>query len=251
MRSMFFKLLAVVLVAVAALLSESQAAFIVPDSATAPFGDWTRGVTTNSVYAGFDFFTQAYLSTNSPDVGSWPVSPDPTPLGSDVTVTQNMAGAFLTGGGNIYSFSVATDFTVDIPGHSYGSGWNTRVVAQVRTLGTEIAPGSIGLIYNDGVDDVEIGSTYTAELERISLGGFGGTQVDTMYVFDIPGFNAESFSFGFTASGSSLSLDRLAVDTFTTQSALSPVPEPSTMALLAIGLSGVACRWWKRRNRVA
>ncbi|MDZ4817573.1 MAG: PEP-CTERM sorting domain-containing protein [Planctomycetota bacterium] len=211
-------------IVLAGVTSIASADFLVPNSSTAPFQSWTRGVTTNSLYAGFDVFTGAYALPNSPDNGSWPVSPAPAPLGSGVTVTQNVDGAFITTGGNIYSLGATSAFTVEIPGHDYGAGWNTRVVAQIRSLGTMIDLNSFDLAYFDGATTQTIGNVYYEERARVELGGMGGDLVDHFVVFDIAGFNAGSFLFDFKAIETSFSLDQLAIDTFTTQSALSPLP---------------------------
>jgi hypothetical protein len=52
----------------------------------------------------------------------------------------------------------------------------------------------------------------------------------------------------FAAESSSMSLDRVAIDTFTTQSPLSLIPEPGTSTLLLIGAAGLGLVHWRRRR---
>lgn len=113
--------------------------------------------------------------------------------------------SFLTSGGNIYSPTGLVQPQVDIPSFGLGAGYSTTILVQVRTLGTEADSASVNL--NGTLP------SSTTELLRESLGGFGGFRIDTLYRFDVVG-NAVSYDFNFSSQGTSMSLDRVAVDAF-------------------------------------
>jgi hypothetical protein len=229
-----------------------QAAFIVPNSTAAPFEDWSRN-DASSLYAEWDTFTTP-SGPNTPDVGSFPgAAPDAAT--STVQEVDNGAldvGAFLTSG-NIYSPGNEEDdpeswgsFEVLFPNYGNGSGWNTRVGVQVRTNGTEPDLDSFVLTYENG-GTVSVPLLAHKELSRVALGGFGGFSVDNLFVFDAD-FNPSQFKLTFVALGAHMSVDSILVDTFTTQSELTPVPEPTTGLLLAIGMSVLGVRYARSRR---
>lgn len=197
--------------------------FIVPSSANPVFG-WNRG-DANSFFYGWNNF-QSY-PTDTPDVSG---SSGP----GTASLTETTGQGFLTGGGNIYSFSAPTAFVVTLPTYNLGNGFETKVVAQFRTLGTELQYSNILL---DGQ-----APTFTQELARTALGGFGGDQVDYLASWTLPS-NTNSLNFTFNASGSSMSLDIVHVDGFASAVA---VPEPSSMAIIGIGLASAT--YWRRRK---
>jgi hypothetical protein len=84
----------------------------------------------------------------------------------------------------------------------------------------------VQLTYNDGSGDIPLTAQQYTELSRVPLGGFGGDLVDHMFVFDVDGYNPGSVQFDFTAESSSMSLDRLTVDTYTFAAA---VDDPATI----------------------
>jgi hypothetical protein len=137
---------------------------------------------------------------------------------------------------------------LDVPGYGNGSTWNTRVVLQFRTRGTGIDFDGLELRYDNGGTQTLLWSdrTYDEQLSATPLGGFGGTEIDSLVVFDILGFNPAEFTLAFAADGSSMSLANVAVDVFTTQASLAPVPEPSSFALVTIGLLGLSA--FRRRR---
>jgi len=234
---------AVVTSALLLVTSDSRAEFLVPDSSTLPFQDWTRA-TPNSVYAQWEQFTVPFGGAgNAPDVGSYPTSGSPS--GSAALIYGNESSAFLTGGGNIYSFAAATDFTAIVPSYGNGAGWNTRFVAQLRTLGNLLDLDSVQLTYSDGTDNHTVAPIYYDELYTEAQGGFGGALVDHLFVFDINGYDPSSAFLDFNATSSSMSLDRVAIDTFTSTSALTPVPEPAAAVLLALGLGAFGLWRWR------
>lgn len=215
---------AVSLVARALIVSpvQTQAAFVVPDSATSTFEDWTRG-DANSMYAEWNTFTSASGGTNAPDVGQF---------GPSVANLVNTAPGLITGTGNIYSPFGATDFDVTVPNYGYGAEMSTRVVAQLLTLtgSTPLAGNTMRLTYDNGSGD------QTVYPDQIVV---PGTRPEWMFVWDIP-HNPASMKLDFAASGAHMSLDRFVVDTFA-------IPEPGTIALAGICAGLVALR---RRRRL-
>lgn len=204
--------------------------FVVPDGSSSPFEDWTLG-DTNSVHAQWEVFTDAYSTPgNLPDVaGSFPASG--TPSGAAAVVIGNESSAFLTGGGNIYSFAAPTSFTVTVPNYGLGAGWNSRFVVQIQNQGNPLDFSSVRLSYDGG--NQLLPYDFTDEL-------IGNPAPENLFAWDLAGFNPSSFTLTFNASASSMSLDALAVDAFTQTSAFAPlgVPEPATGALAVLGLLG-------------
>ncbi len=184
------------IVAAASLASVARADFVTPDT----YG-WTRG-SANSTYGQWDHFTAA-AGPNTPDVGVF------NPTGNPLNVFDSSGGSVITASGNIYSFTLPMNLHVIAPSYGLRSGYQTTVILQVRTLGTEILPGS-----------VKIGGatpTLTTELYRFDMGaggpGGGGFIVDTLYEWVLPG-NAASYEIRFDSTDNFLSLDRVSVDTF-------------------------------------
>jgi hypothetical protein len=206
------------------------ASFVAPDGTTSPFENWTLG-DANSVHAQWEVFTDAYSTPgNLPDVaGSFPASGSPS--GAAAVLIGNTSSAFLTGGGNIYSFAAPTSFTVTVPNYGLGAGWNSRFVAQIQNQGSLLDFSSVRLSYDGG--NQLLPYDYADEL-------VGAPAPENLFAWDLAGFNPSSFTLTFNASASSMSLDALAVDTFTQQGAFAPmgVPEPATGALAALGLLG-------------
>lgn len=209
--------------------SPGRAAFVTPTS-------WARGGdgTTHQEWDVFDSFTNA-----APDVA------DNNANGS-ASLTENTGGGFITGGGNIYAPMVATDFTVTVPEADVPTpAHNVTAVVQVRTLGSEMDYGSIRL---NGLAPID-----TAELDRQALGGFGGSLVDAWLLFAVPYADfgdgvagVEDLTLTFNASASSMSLDRLSIDTavrpFGFYNEPNPVPEPASLVLLTLGGGAVMAR---------
>jgi len=191
---------------VAALSSPSLADFIVPDGTTLP---WVRGETPNSLYAQWEVFSSP-SGPNAPDVGVF-VGGDlpPAAPGFDAyDAAWETSGSFITSGGNIYSFSAPIEPRVELPGFGLGGGFNTTVVLQVRTLGSE--PDLDSFLLNGSIEPVEV-----TELFRDDLGGgpFGGTLLDTLVRFEVQG-DLSAYDIDFVAAASSMSLDRVAIDAY-------------------------------------
>lgn len=221
---------------VAAVLLTASAAhavptsFVAPNGSTSPFQDWSVGAA-NSVHAQWEVFTDAVGTPgNLPDIaGSFPAAG--TPSGTAAVVIGNTPSAFLTGGGNIYSFAAPTSFTVTVPNYGYGAGWNTRFVAQIQNQGSLLDFASVRLSYDGGSQSLPY--DYTDEL-------IGTPAPENLFAWDLAGFNPSTFTLTFNASASSMSLDALAVDTFTQTGAFAPmgVPEPAAGTLAALGAIG-------------
>jgi hypothetical protein len=177
----------------------------------------------NTTYQEWNTFTTA-LGLNEPDVAVSNPNGDPTLQNLETT-------AFLTGGGNLYSFAAPLDLEVTIPTENLGADWTTTIFLQIRSLGTEVDPASVILISSDGTSSAFGTST---ELSRTALGGFGGDQVETLYSWEVSG-NASSYILSFAGLSSSLSLDAVSVDTRAFLSTAS-VPEPTTLVSVGLGL---------------
>lgn len=204
----------------------ASAAFVTPTDWTRPSND-AAAASARTTYQEWNVFTSPG-GPNDPDVAEINPNVGAGPNPSKANVYDTSGGSFVTGGGNIYSFSVATLNDADVPSYGLGATGTTDVLFQVRTLGTELDYANVRLVYNDGTTNQTVAFTERQELERVSLGGFGGTQVDTLFRFDIP-YSPSTFKIEFDASGSSMSTDRVSADTLTS------VPEPASFAMLAAG----------------
>ncbi len=176
--------------------------FVVPSSADE---GWDRGVTPGSLWAEWDSFETPF-SPNRPDVGSFVGGV----LAADAVafdVFDRGSSSFITSGGNIYSFSDLVLPQIDFGGFGLGIGQRTTILVQVRTQGNELDPATVLL-------DGAIAPAEIVELDRRTLGGFGGVLVDTLIRFEV-GASAAGHAVTFDASASSMSLDRVAVDAFT------------------------------------
>ena len=184
------------IVVVVLLAGVARADFVTPDA----YG-WTRG-STNSTYGQYDRFTAA-AGPNTPDVGQF------NPTAGAFNVFDSSGGSIITTSGNIYSFTLPMHLHVIAPSYALAGATQTRVILQVRTLGTEIAPSSVNI---GGV-----APTTATELYRFDMGaggpGGGGYLVDTLYEWVLSG-NAASYEIRFDSADEFLSLDRVCVDTF-------------------------------------
>lgn len=178
--------------------------------------------TPDSESALWTTFTSAYAGANAPNS----VAPGGGVL-ANATITQTVPGiAFVTGGGNLYSFAGAMAFTLNYTaGHPADIG---LVMFQTETLGTELDYANVRLNYDLATGPVSLAAVRD-ELFRTPLGGFGGNAVGSKWEWDLTGLGIHDFSITFNALSSSLSLDAVALDTVA-------VPEPAHAGLLAAGL---------------
>jgi len=204
------------------------AALVVSLSANSVFGAFItptfRG-DANTTYQEWNIFSSA-TGANAPDVAS-------SNLNGTASATETTGTAFVTSGGNIYSFAAATAFNVVIPDFDLGSGYITNAVVQIRTQGTELDTASI--LFN-GVAASSATLLYTE-----ALGGFGGALEDWEFVFTNVAGNIASDLITFQASGSSMSLDKISVDTQAVA-----VPEAGTLLLSGMSVLGI---WFYVRRR--
>jgi hypothetical protein len=98
------------------------------------------------------------------------------------------------------------------------------------------------LSYEGEAGRVDLPPMFRLELDR---GTILGASVSSLYQWDLTGLGVADYAISFKADGSSLSFDALTLDTW---SQMAVVPEPSTMALAALGVAllGAVSR---RRNR--
>jgi len=206
----------------------AQATFVEPQS-------WDRNDPNfDFTYQHWDVFDDTVDQT--PDVA------DQNVHGSASLSEDGGNGAFVTGGGNIYSFSAPTAFTVTVPeGDVPGPPHDVTAIVQIRTLGNELDYGSVKM---NGLSPVD-----TAELFRDQFdSGFGtSSTVESWFLFNVPyadftdgsGDSVSDLELTFNAAGSSMSLDQLAIDTaikpFGFFAEPNPIPEPASLALLAAG----------------
>jgi hypothetical protein len=203
-------------IALAVTNSPTSAEFVVPDGSNFA---WTRGVTQLSLYTEWNVFTST-AGPNSPDVGSYIGGslPPRAPAFNAFDADWASSGSFITGGGNIYSIAGIISPHIEFGGFDLGSAYNTTVLMQLRTQGTEFNPATVSL--NGAIAPIE-----TTELYREPLGGFGGFIVDTLFRFEVTG-NLDSYVITFDATEGSMSLDRIAIDTFTS---IASAPCPADM----------------------
>ncbi|HSH72747.1 MAG TPA: PEP-CTERM sorting domain-containing protein [Methylophilaceae bacterium] len=180
------------------------------------------GTSTLSEFAAWNVF--GGTTDNSPEVAG-------SGTGS---VKENTGQAFLTGGGNIYSFSAATNFTATLAGSTSGL---FDVYLRIGTLGT--APVPTALL--NGV------SATKTSVVVATLGGFGGSEIETFWKWsNVTGSSLYTFRFG--SLESSMSLDQLALATVAIPTIptgpVAAVPEPETYAMMlsGLGLMGFVAR---------
>lgn len=145
------------------------------------------------------------------------------------------ANSFLTSGGNIYSPSAIVSPRITIPNNIDGIAGSqlngvTSIVLQIRTLGL---PDLSSFRLTDPVGGTLLSPTSAiVELGTLNFNnGFGtSTYYDHLVRFQATG-NADLYQIDFRSVDTSLSLDRIAVDTFFSPIA---IPEPSSFALMGI-----------------
>lgn len=170
----------------------------------------------NSTYQEWNTFTSALGGINVPDVAS----SNPNGLAS---LVQSIPGAFVTSGGNVYSPGSQVSFNIEVPDYGLGASFLTTAILQIRTQGT--LPNVSGAMFNGLLPDS------TEMLSETPLGGFGGFLRDWRIQWNGVSGNAGLNSIVFSSVETSMSLDRIAVDTIT-----SPVPEPTSLSLVLLSI---------------
>jgi len=157
-----------------------------------------------SEHAQWDSFTKAKFEPNAPDI-----------VTDDATITCTTSSAFLTSSGNIYSFQAPTFFqlddTTEFP--------IKNLFLQISALGSGIDLSRARAIFEDpGGNTISLNLTRHFILSEEELGGERGG-IGTTYALQwdlsetpISG----SYSILFNATESSLSLDKVSLDTVAT-----------------------------------
>jgi hypothetical protein len=221
--------------ALAITCSPLSAAIIVPSPSQPDFG-WTRG-DSNTSYSGWNIFTDddnnsmnGFQQDSSPEFSAGTFGP--------ASIAETLGNSVISSTNNLYALTGPVSFLVTVPSVGVGGGF-TRLVAQFRTLGTEIEYNNIRL---DGV-----APTAQRELERTIINIPGGapgqpttiTRVDYLASWNINSLAAQHvLTFG--AAASNHSLDQLHID-------LVAVPEPATLSTLAV--AGCLATWHQVRRR--
>lgn len=170
-----------------------------------PPAGWTRG-SELTTYQQWDVFTSVAGSpANLPDVGLF--NPN-APSGAGLNAYDSSGAGLITSDGNIYSFSAPTDIHATIPSYSLGAAYTTVVLAQTRSIGSEIAYAQVNI---GGTAPVASNELFRA----VFAGPFGDTvTVDHAFTWVLSG-SAASYTLELPGSAASMSFDRLAVDTLT------------------------------------
>lgn len=151
-------------------------------------------------------------------------------------LTQLTSGALITGTGNIYNMAETSAFTI---GYASTSNPLGLVVLQTRTFGTELDYNSVRLTYDGGSL-----TAVRTETDRVQVGQPGtpgsGVYVSSAWQWDLSGRNVSQYTISFNAVEHSLSFDSALLD-------VQVVPEPGTLALLAIGAGFVVTGLRRRR----
>lgn len=180
-----------------------------------------------STYQEWDAFSVLPDQDNPSAVGAHPPDVGVNTVEGGQPTLQELSGvSFITSSHNIYSFSDPLSIQIDLPNFGFGNGYFTTVVLQTKTLGTAVDPATV--LLGDVAPDA---STVLAEADIGSPGG-STKQIETWFRWQLPDDpgNAASYALTFKALGSSMSLDRVAVDTWTGQAPkLEPVPGLATL----------------------
>lgn len=222
------------------LVGQAQAApTAFQDPATASWGGWIRG-STGSLFTGWDVFNSAIVDT-TPDLGSFNTS--------TALLTENSGGAFVTGGGNIYSFSSIVDIDVVLLPTSLAAGRYT-VALQLSVLGGDVSDSSIllgGLAYTRKT----VLATGSSSAPPVG-GSSTGIDNEYLYIWEDVDFPIANFpvTLEFNALGTSMSLDAVMVDVGPAPAIIDPEPEPEPTpvpipgagVLLSFGLAGLGAR---------
>lgn len=177
--------------------------------------DWRSSE--GSTHAEWDVFTEPKFVANSPDVVS-----------DDATILCTTGSAFLTGGGNIYSFQAPTAFQLD----DSVEGPVSNIFLQVQTLGSRMDLESARIIYKPDPEGAAV--TIWPRLSVVACaepltGEFGGVGVIYNIQWDLrPAPITGSYSILFNAASSSMSLDKVSLDT---SAEYTEIPEPKPLSV--------------------
>ena len=169
-----------------------------------------------STHAEWDVFTEPKFEPNSPDIST-----------DDATIVCTTGSAFLTGTGNIYSFQAPTFFQLDdLVDESV-----TNVYLQIQSLGSSLEVDTVRLIYTPAEGETvsvapRLAAVACAEPLR---GEFGGVGVIYNIQWDLRSAPITgSYSILFNAASSSMSLDKVSLDT---SAEYTEIPEPKPLSV--------------------
>ena len=192
------------------------------------------------------YTTAALNGTNRPVSttvnGVTPVVADGTSFNISVTA-PNPNGAFLTSGGNIYSPTDMLTLTLTSTYAPAIGSFNT-VVFSIKTLGSPLDAAGVVLTPNGGT---AIAPRYSS----ISMSGSGmGATEQSAFQFDLSGVGgSNNFSISIPGSATSVSFSSAQLDaSTTTYGALNVVPEPSSLAFVAVAAGGWSMAGARRRR---
>ncbi len=176
-------------------------------------------------YAEWNIFNGT--SDSSPDVS--------VTAGTTASVVETSGGSFVTGGGNIYSFSGATSFTATLSGSTSGL---FDVYLRIGTLGT---------LANTTATLNGLSATSVLQFNEDQGTVMGGATAEQELYWKWTSVSAASlYTFKFTSTSSSMSLDQLALAAVSVPT-VTPVPEPEAFSMMALGLGLMA--FAARRNK--
>ena len=240
-----------------------QAAIIQPGDAGLATDVFTWNATdTDSTFAHWNSFNDFPGGPTIGNFGFLPAGTSPTSQqsfanGGTANSLTFLSNQSITSGGNAYgglfgpgdNSSFITDAFTTVRSGTSGGDYS-RVVVQFDTLGSELDYGSI-LLSPSVATEGTIVPDFVAETDRQSLGGqFGGTGVSYLALWDLDTSQAE-YRIDFNASGSSMSLNNFRVDSLTQNAAFitpTAVPEPSSVAVIAMIVGGLSVQRWKRKR---
>lgn len=147
-------------------------------------------------YAGWDAFTVAFGTGNTPDDGASTLSS---------SLEQVTPGAIITSTMNIYHPSGSSSFVAS----AAATGDVQEAIIQLRTFGSPLDASSFLLLYTDAGTVVVVAPS-TSQV----LSPSGGGAEETLYSFDLSGVAADvmDFDLAFDATGAHCSLDAVMVD---------------------------------------
>jgi PEP-CTERM motif len=172
-----------------------------------------------------------------------------------VTFTSDTAGGntYLFGDGTSAGVNVnASSFTITgISGSNGGTGFTPGPYTAVNPPGTSNV-SEFGLF--NGVIDSDDGYTHASDRISFTLTNTGGTwaSASNVLVANAEGYDAVAHIFVCAGTGTDCNASNAALATgFAGENGgvVVPVPEPSALLLLGIGLGGVAALNWRRQPR--
>jgi len=192
--------------------SSAMRFFLVPLLVTSSYGqfiapEW-RGLE-QTEFAAWEVFTKAKFQRNSPDVHD-----------DDASILCTTSSAFITSGGNIYSFQGPTFFQLD----DSASFPISSVTLQIYALGSSIDFEEVRIVSNG---ENYVPTTSTIVNQDALDGEFGGLGTNYAFQWDLTSLpipaNTPYFIL-FNATESSLSLDQVQLDT---SASFQPLPIPT------------------------